>query len=474
MWKPDRTSRVPLYRQIADHLERRIAYGELPSGTPLPSERVLARQLDVNRSTVIQAYEELRASGLIESVRGSGTRVSAYNPVPAPNWRQYAEGGALLPNLPLIRRIRGKKLQGGSTVDFASGELSPDLVPVDAFRQIMNERPFQDHWGYGDPQGYAPLREALVSYLRDYHGIQATPSSILITSGSQQCLYLITQCLLRPGDTVAVEEPSYYHSLPMFQSAGLRIVRLPVDEKGVQPEEMVRLHRKHRIRMIFLNPNFQNPTGTVLDAARRTYLLEAAAGLGIPIVEDDPFSLTAFQGSPPLPLKSMDTQGTLLYVGSLSKIAASGLRIGWLIAPEAVVTRLADALQQLDFGLSVLPQWLAEQYLRSAHFPAHLARLRRELAERRVLLTEALERHLPGEVTYSVPSGGLHLWCKLRNAVSESKLMDESLNQGVMAIPGSVFGSAPGYFRFTFARPAKEEIDTGIARFAKALRIVNG
>lgn len=474
MWKPDRQSKKPLYEQIADHLEQRISYGEFPPGSLLPSERKLAEQLGVNRSTVILAFAELRSLGIIESRSGSGTRVSQYKwgatPKHTPNWKRYAEGGSFLPNVPFLRRIREALNQNPTLVDFASGELSADLAPMDEIASLMRGHHYTSYLGYDNPQGYIPLRQALEKYLAKYRDIQTTESSILITSGSQQSLFLITQCLLSPGDAVAIEDPSYCYSLPMFQSAGLRLFRLPVDRDGVQPEEIRNLYKKHRIKMIFTNPNFQNPTGTVLNDERRNKLLEIAAELGLPIVEDDPYSLTDYAGVPRPPLKSMDTTGSIIYIGSFSKIAASGLRIGWMVAPNSIVERLADARQQMDFGLSIIPQQVAGQFLKSEHFEPHLDRLRMQLLYKRDLLIEALQKELPDLIQFNIPQGGHHLWCKLVPAVNDAKLLEESIKNGVVFVPGSVYGSDSGYVRFTFARAKAEDIGLGIAGFAKALR----
>ncbi|WP_315899211.1 aminotransferase-like domain-containing protein [Paenibacillus cremeus] len=309
MWKPDRQSKKPLYQQIAEYVERRIRLGEYPPGSKLPSERKLADELHVNRSTVMQAYEELRAVGLIESSVGFGTKVIGdkwgYQPRHAPNWRIYEESGPFLPNVPFIRRVREEIRKNPTIIDFASGELSNDLFPNYFFKKVWHENPYEGHLGYDDPQGFMELRETLVDFLQKHHRIHATASSILITSGSQQSLFLITQCLLSPGDAVAIEDPSYCYSLPMFQSAGLRIFPLPVSSSGINPDDILTLHRQHRIKMIFLNPNYQNPTGTVLETNRRDKILEITAELGIPIVEDDPFSLTAFKESPPGAVKSL-------------------------------------------------------------------------------------------------------------------------------------------------------------------------
>lgn len=478
MRKPDRLSSQPLYQQIADDIERRISYGEFPPGSLLPSERKLAEQLGVNRSTVILAYAELRSLGIIESRTGSGTRVSKYKwgamPKHTPNWHRYVEGGSFLPNLPFLRRIREALQKDKALIDFASGELGADLSPVKEINTLLDENHYTGYLGYDNPQGFVPLRETIVSYLKQYRGIQTTESSILITSGSQQSLYLITQCLLTPGDAVAIEDPSYCYSLPMFQSAGLRLFRLPVDSKGIRPEDVRSLYKKHRIKMVFINPNYQNPTGVVLDAKRRTELLDVASELGLPIVEDDPFSLTAYDGTPPTPLKSMDSIGSVLYIGSFSKMAASGLRVGWMVAPHSVVERLADARQQMDFGLSVVPQQVAAQFLKSKYIRPHLERLRTNLLYKRDLLIEALQKELPDLVRFSIPQGGLHLWCRIIPEVNDSKLLEEAIRHGVIFVPGSVYGSDSGYVRFTFARPKPDEIVPGISKFASALRTILG
>ncbi|GKU79399.1 PLP-dependent aminotransferase family protein [Paenibacillus sp. L3-i20] len=474
MWKPERNSKKTLYEQIADHLEQRISYGEYPPGSLLPSERKLAEQLGVNRSTVILAFAELRALGIIESRTGSGTRVSrtkwGATPKHTPNWSRYAEGGSFLPNLPFMRRIREALTQQPSLIDFASGELSADLAPTKEITLLMNEHSYTSYLGYDNPQGYIPLRQALVANLDRYRDIKTTESSILITSGSQQSLYLITQCLLSPGDAVAIEDPSYCYSLPLFQSAGLRLFRLPVDEHGINPEDVRSLYKKHRIKMVFINPNYQNPTGTVFSTERRQQLLDVASELALPIVEDDPFGLTSYEGTPPSPLKSMDKVGSTIYIGSFSKIAASGLRVGWMVAPNSIVERLADARQQMDFGLSVIPQQVAAQFLKSAHFEPHLERLRLQLQYKRDLLIEALQKELPDLISFMVPQGGLHLWCKLAPEVHDGKLLEEAIRRGVVFVPGSVYGSDSGFVRFTFARAKADQIGVGIAKFAEALR----
>jgi GntR family transcriptional regulator of abcA and norABC len=475
MWKPDRSNKKPIYQQITDYMEHRISFGEFPPGSMLPSERKLADLLGVNRSTVVQAYEELRASGLVERSKGSGTRVSKHkwgiSLKQTPNWKQYVVGGTFLPNLPFIRRIREELRKGESIIDLASGELSPDLFPNQVISELLQQQPFQENLGYEDPQGYPPLRESLVPFLERHLHINTTESSILITSGSQQSLYLITQCLLSPGDAVAIEDPSYCYSLPMFQSAGLRLFRLPVDEYGIDPDDIIPLYRQHRIRMLFLNPNYQNPTGTILAMHRRIRLLEIAAQLGIPIVEDDPFTMTAFDGNPPPTLKSLDTTGNVLYIGSLSKIAASGLRIGWLIAPHAVVSRLTDARQQMDFGLSSIPQWVANHFIKDGQLVNQVIHLRKALFDKRNEMNQGLQHILHDYISFTSPQGGLNMWCRINGQVDDVRLLDEAIKRGVIFVPGSVYGSDQGYIRLSFARPRFDEIIPGLQLLKEALQI---
>ncbi|MFC3883504.1 PLP-dependent aminotransferase family protein [Bacillus songklensis] len=474
-WKPDRTDKKPIYKQIADYIEREISSGAFSPGSLLPSERALAKELQVNRSTVVAAYEELQSLGIVERKKGSGTRVSTdiwgISHKRIPNWDRYVEDGSFLPNLPLVQRIR-METQKKDLINLASGELSPDLFPIDQFRTILSDQPFMGHLGYDHPQGNEILRETISSHIKEYKNIDTSSSSILITSGAQQALHLIVQCLLKPGDAVAIEDPSYCFSLPIFQSAGLRTFLLPVDEHGIDPDDLICLHKKHRIRMVFLNPDHQNPTGTSLPFTRRKKILELSSEFGIPIIEDDPYSLTSFNGEVNSTLKSMDHNGNILYISSLSKIVASGLRIGWIIGPPQVIQRLADAKQQVDFGHSIFPQWVANQFLESKHFNTHIRMLRKQLKQRRDQIISSLDEFLNGQIECFIPEGGIHMWCKVNGSINEYHLLEESMKKGVTFVPGNVFGSKKGYVRFTFGRGEANLIQEGISRFADALKSI--
>jgi DNA-binding transcriptional MocR family regulator len=475
-WKPDRQDKKPIYKQIAEYIELGISSGRFPADSLLPSERKLAKELEVNRSTIVAAYEELQSLGIVERKKGSGTRVSTdiwgISHKRIPNWGRYVEDGSFLPNLPLVQHIRSE-VQNNDLINLASGELAPSLLPNDQFSSILSSHPFIENLGYDHPQGNELLRETISSHVKQFKNIETTPSSILITSGAQQALHLIVECLLKQGDAVAIEDPSYCYSLPIFQSAGVRTFLLPVDEHGINPDDLLSLHKKHRIRMVFLNPDHQNPTGTVLHQSRRKRIIELSVKLGIPIIEDDPYSLTSYNGEVNPTLKSMDENGNVLYISSLSKIVASGLRIGWIIGPPQVIQRLADAKQQVDFGHSVFPQWIANEFLKSDDFSSHIDMIRAQLELRNYAITSSLNKHIGDKVEFISPAGGIHLWCNIDPSINEFSLLNESMKNGVAFVPGSILGSKKGYLRFTFGRGEPSDIQKGILRFSEALERIS-
>ncbi|OIK13711.1 GntR family transcriptional regulator [Bacillus sp. MUM 116] len=475
-WKPDRKSKIPIYKQLAVNIENGIADGTFPPDKPLPSERGLAKELGINRSTVVAAYDELEANGLINRNRGSGTTVSkdiwGMTKKRIPSWNRYIEAGSFLPNLPVTQRIH-KEMAEQKLINLASGELSQDLFPMTSLREITSNRSFIGTLGYDHPQGNAILRQTLTNHVKQFRNIETNPSSILITSGAQQALHLVVQCLLKPGDSVAIADPSYHYNLPVFKSAGIKTYSLKMDKDGINPNDIAILYKKHRIRMLFLNPIFQNPTGTLMSKERNKKVLELSAEFGIPVVEDDPYSLTSFSGEKMQTLKSLDLNGNVLYISSLTKIVASGLRIGWIIGPKAVIERLSDAKQQVDFGHASYTQWIANDFLESSKFKSHIKNLVKQLESRRNQIVISLQSFFKEQVDYYIPNGGIHIWCKIKKEVNENQLLEESIKRGVIYVPGSTMGSEKGYVRFTFSRETEENIHEGILRFADALNAVS-
>lgn len=475
-WKPNRKSKIPIYKQLAVYIENGIADGTFPPDKPLPSERNLANQFEINRSTVIAAYDELQSTGVINRTRGSGTTISkdiwGITKKRIPSWNRYIEAGSFLPNMPVTQRIR-KELAETNLINLASGELSQDLFPMASLREITANRSFIGTLGYDHPQGNEILRTTLANHVKQFRNIETNPSSILITSGAQQALHLVVQCLLKPGDAVAIEDPSYHYNLPIFQSAGIKTYYLKVGKDGINPNDITDLYKKHRIKMLFLNSIFQNPTGTLLAESRRKKILELSSEYGIPVVEDDPYSLTPFSREKMQTLKSLDKNGNVLYISSLTKIVASGLRIGWIIGPRAVIERLSDAKQQVDYGHGSYSQWIANDFLESKDFQSHIHHLVKQLERRRDQIVSSLQFFLNEDVEFYIPQGGIHIWCRIKKEHSEMHLLEESIKRGVIYVPGSIMGSQKGFVRFTFAREREETIHEGIKRFADALTAAN-
>jgi GntR family transcriptional regulator, regulator for abcA and norABC len=471
MWKPDPNSKTPLFRQIAMYFEQEITEGERRPGSQLPTERKLAQDLGVNRSTITAAYAELRATGLIESRQGSGYRVSetmwGVKTKQIPNWKRYAERGVFLPSAPLQYRIRQVLGQPGM-INLASGEPNPELYPSELLADTMSKIPVESSLSYPDPEGLLALRVQLSHYLLENLHISVNEDEILVTAGAQQALHLITQCLLSPGDAVGIEGPSYFYSLPLFQSVGLRILQIPMDKDGLIPTEITELYNRHRIKMVFTNPTLQNPTGVTLSMDRRREVIEICQKLGIPIVEDDPYHDLFFDGRKILPIKAFDNEHTVLYIGSLSKTVAPGLRIGWMIGPKNIIERLSDAKQQMDFGTSTIIQYLASEYLKSEKRDHHLEKVRAELKHRRDMMLSHL-KGLSHLVDYIEPNGSFNIWCRLKKPVSDSDLLEACIQKGVVIRPGGVFGSEPGCFRLTYANCTSTMFDQGLNRLRFAL-----
>lgn len=453
------------FRTITADLAERIHRGEFPAGARLPAERSLATQLGVNRSTVVAAYDELMSMGLVSREQGSGTFVRGDLWGLTPDWQRYISGAAFGPTLPLLRQVRQAR-SSPHCIDLSEGVLGDDLMPIALMKEHLNQIAMDDGLGYPTALGDRRLREVVAGRL-SRSGMEADPDSILITSGTQQSIYLIIRALLSPGDAIAIERPSYYYALSVFQSAGIRLFPVSVDDQGLDPKQIRRLYEQHRIRLVIVTPTYQNPTGTTLSEARRQELLEVCRALNIPLVEDDVFcDLTLSEAAGPSPLKARDREGRVLYLGSTSKTMSPALRVGWMVGPRPVLERLAEVKHQMDFGSSVIPQRLAASVMATAAWSEHLHRLRVELRARRDALVSALREQFGDSVALHVPSGGLHLWTSWRDRLSDRQRLDLSIASGVILAPGQVYGAADGHARFSFSKANAQQIRAAVQRLA--------
>ncbi|MDM5336333.1 PLP-dependent aminotransferase family protein [Fictibacillus enclensis] len=474
-WLPVKESGIPLHQQIYDHIKLKIENGEWTVGTRIPTQRELASQFKVNRSTIVYALDELTADGLIESKVGKGTFVinntwSLLASAPPPDWNSYVKSGVYQPNIQTIQDINQAEANP-HMIRLGTGELSPDLLPhtqTKALFQQESTSPFS--MGYPEPKGDPHLRELVSMYLKK-KGIEASPSSILIVSGGLQGLQLISLGLLHRGSTIFHENPSYLNSVHVFQSAGMNLHGIPVDHQGMVSSSISRLKKMYNGALLYTTPSFHNPTGVLMSETRRNEVLNICTSEKLPIIEDDVYGDLYFEEPPPPPLKSKDSQGLVLYMGSMSKTLGPGLRIGWVVGPEPVINRLADIKMQTDYGSSSLSQYAVSQWLASGQYENYIKDIRQNLKNRRNFTLEILNAHFKDIATWTVPTGGFFIWLKLTASPSTEKLFKKSLQEGILLNPGTVYDrSDQQHLRLSYAYASLPQLEKGLVRVAEMIK----
>lgn len=396
-WKPNKGSKKPVYRQIVEYIREKIAAGDWIIGSRLPSQRELAKAFGVNRSTVVTAMEELISYGILESDFGGGTRVKSNTwsllMSQPPDWNKYIQSGPFKANLPTIQMINRLEFEPGY-IRIGTGELAPELYPNQLVAKIFRRMPETiPHLGYLGPLGLPELGKVLAERLSAKEDIHVEPSNVLITSGSLQGLQLISVCMLKRGSSVYTEAPTYLKSLQVFQSAGMNLCGIPMDEEGIKYWEIKDASINS---LLYTIPTHHNPTGMVMSESRRRELLQFSQKRSLPVLEDDAYGELWFEKRPPKSIKAGDTSGSVIYMGTVSKTMAPGLRIGWVVGPEAVVHRLGDVKMQTDYGASSVSQWMMTELLSGGDYDIYLEKLRIELRQRRDNALKALERHFRG------------------------------------------------------------------------------
>jgi DNA-binding transcriptional MocR family regulator len=480
----DRTSETPLYLQVLNALRGMILSGSLPPGFRLPPERGLAGTLAVNRSTVLAAYRELKAEGLVDAHVGRGTVVLAQpfaTPGPEPRgelpWRQLFRADALVQD-PLVRDLLDLT-ERADVISFAAGLPAPELVPLEALRALLADifaEVGPDVLLHCPTEGLGPLREALAE-LMERRGISCSPADVLVLSGSQQGIDLVARVLLDPGDVVVVEQPSFFGALQVFRAAQARPVGVPVDEDGMRPDALEAVLQRYRPKLIYTLPSFQNPSSAVLSPARRMRLLELSYQYQVPVLEDDPYSELAYDGPPPPSLRALDRRGHVIYLSTFSKSLFPGMRLGWIAAPTAMHRQLVLAKQIVDLHSNTPGQWLLERFLRQGRYPTHIARVREAYRERRATVDATLRgAGIPG-LEWRLPAGGFYFWCRLPEEVHTGRLLAHAAAAGVSFLPGGacfVDDPGAGFARLNFTYPPADRLAEGIGRFAAAVREVLG
>lgn len=471
MWCIEKEKGVPIYITIMNLILSYIREGKLLPGERLPSERKLASLFEVNRSTVVHALDELVSLGWIVRKQGSGTIVNegkwGISTVPKTDWRRYLEQNAFSQNDPVTNKIEACiKQPPKNIIDAYTGELPIDLIPSFDFPALTWKHFLEEE--QQDDLGYYPLRQAITESIEKEYQFTLSPDSILITSGAQQALFLILQVLLKPGDSVAIEDPSFLYALPIFQAAGIRLYGVEMDREGINIDSLEKVIRQHRVKMVMVNPSFQNPTGKIMTLKRRKALIAICQTYQVPILEDDVFASLHFHSSNLIqPLKKMDPEN-VLYIGSLSKILGSTTKIGWLSAPSSVSQKLAEARKMMDFSLSIFPQLFANLALNDSTFLMKIADLRTALSKR----GEAVYRILASmeEWTVEKPIGGFYLWGVWKNGDFRQKEWDLFVKEGLLIAPSILFSEQRNGIRINFSRINDTNIELFSIKFKEITR----
>ena len=380
--------------------------------------------------------------------------------------------GAVKPST--IREIL-KVTEQADIISFAGGLPAPELFPVaevsEAAVRVLREGG-ASALQYSPSEGYAPLRECCAAETRK-RGIRCTADDILITTGSQQPLDLVSKIFLDAGDCVLTESPTYMAALQAFQSYEVRFAAAPTDENGLIPEALPELIERERPRFLYTIPSFQNPTGVTLTAARRQKLYDIAARYGLIVLEDDPYGALRYAGKNIAPIKSLDTEGLVIYQSTVSKTIAPGLRIGWVVACEEIRRKLTIVKQAADLHTSSLDQRIAHCYLANFDSDAHVEKIRRAYGERFTIMDAALRASMPHGFTWTHPQGGMFLWVTCPEGTDTGELMLEALKRKVLFVPGRDFfpdASGQRYMRLNFSNATPDQIREGIGRLAEVCR----
>lgn len=481
-------SHIPLYVQLRDQLRALVHSGELRTGDRIPASRELAGQLGVHRTTVANAYAELESEGLIQGHVGRGTFICGTNVrqfSPAPPVRNGNGGAVRWESLfadergdDALSRLMPQIPQGA--IAFTSARAAPEFFPMEDFRRCTNavlRSEGRKIMQLGMSDGYEPLKRALIEMLRQ-EGLNVRPEQLLITDGCQQAIDLVGRLFLRPGDSVAIENPAYPGALSIFAGARVRVLGVPVDtgpEKfGINLEALESVLMQNRVKFVLATPDFHNPTGSTLPLAERRRLLEIAARYQVPVIEDAIYSRLRLRGNRLPSLKSLDREGNVIQLDSFSKIAFPGLRVGWCIGAESAIERLRLIKQAADLHTDQLAQAILAEFIRRGHLSRHLNRMNKVYSSRLDAMEEALHKYMPADVKWTRPEGGMTLWVTLPAGFDAGELLIHARERKIIFVPGRHFylqQPQPNTLRLGFSTIPEKVIQKGVQALSELIRV---
>lgn len=494
----DRTSGVPVYRQIILAVIEMIESGLFAADERLPSSRDLAHQLGVTRKTVIYAYQELVALQYLDSRIGSGTYVSklkgkkkkhsareddypepvfenALSPVDLKpmDWGRYKFFGDFF----AIPRKNIEKYKGKEPfISFARALPDPGQFPFDRIKKIAGRMlwyPKEHFFSYGHPQGYQPLVKWLLERLASEQvDVRDGKNDVILAGGFQLALNLLLTFLIGEKKKVAVEDPTYTSILNSLIARKIEHVGVPVESDGMDVKALGRVLESDDIGAIITVPTLHNPTGTIMSLEKRQELLRLSAKHQVPIIEDVYLMFLGHDGKRLPSLKALDRSGYVFQVGSFSKVFLPGLRIGWITTPSEVALPLVKLKRATDQGDSFFLQTLLHEFIIKGYFDMHLRKVERVYNGRREIMREELRKNMPKRVKWTMPAGGLSFWLELPIGESTKELYEHALKAGIEIAPGNFFFVGKrdtNHFRLAFSMVTQQNIKDGIRRLGKAV-----
>lgn len=483
----DESQKTPLHRQIYKAIRRAILAGDCRPMTKLPSTRFLAEHLDVSRTTVVNAYEQLLAEGYLEGIKGKGTFVSAHLPeeflqTPRVEARKNEKSSV---SRHLGFSDYGKKLfengraflkhHGAITLaPFQNSVTAIDEFPFDVWARItqkLHKRSAAALFGYSEPVGFRPLREAIAAHLKAARGVKCTADQVVITGGTQQALDLISRIFLEKKSEVLIEDPCYLGARNIFSAAGAKIISVPVDKEGFDLQHARR--KSSRARLVYVTPSHQYPLGITMSLVRRLHLLEWAGETDSFIIEDDYDSEYRYSGRPLPSLQGLDRDGRVIYLGTFSKTIFPALRLGCLVVPADLTEIFAAVRVMTDLHSPTIEQAVLAEFIGDGHFSRHLRRMRGIYWERQQILVSEVGKYLEGFLEITPAELGMDLIGWLPEGVSDREVSLCTKEMKLKTVPVSAYyvdqtnvrgGLFLGYTAFN-----EKQIKNGVRQLAKAV-----
>lgn len=473
----DRDAEEPIYRQLIRNIRMQIESGNLTAGMRLPASRDLARQLNISRISVVNAYAELRSDGYLSAHAGRGTFVArdgngSDEMQRASNISTVTEQQSPDHSIRDMMRLARKP----GVISFSAGSPPMEFYPVNSLRDAINtvlDRDGAAALNYEIPEGFAPLREAVRDYVSAL-GIQCSPNNVLITGGTQQALDLVIQALLSEGDTLVTENPTYIGMIDIARTRRVQLHGIPTDDEGIRLDRLENYVIDNAPKLIYVMPSFQNPSGHVMPLHRRRQLLNLADNYNIPVLEDGVYHEFRFEGEAIPPLKALDETGIVIHASAFTKMLLPGIRIGYIITDGQRYQRLVRVKQAADISTSGLNQRTIHLMLQRGTLTGQLERNNMELRRRRDAALASAARHFPPGTRWNMPQGGLCIWAELpRNGPTAAELYISAIQQGVAYAIGNVFytnGGGSYRMRLNYGTHAPEIVEEGFRRLGRAWR----